>query len=39
MGYKETMNNGDTDMIKILFEALGALTLFSVVAFFLLFVA
>ena len=38
MGYKETMNNGDTDMDNTFFEALGAVILFSVVAFFLLFV-
>lgn len=32
------MNNGDNHMANILFEALGAVTLFAVVAFFLLFV-
>ena len=37
MGYKETMNNGD-NLMKILFEALGAVTLFGVVAFLLIFV-
>ena len=32
------MDNGDTDMDNIFFEALGAVTLFAVVSFFLLFV-
>jgi hypothetical protein len=36
--YKETMNNGDMQMTNILFEALGAVTLFAVVAFLLIFV-
>ena len=38
VGYKETMNNGDIQMTNILFEALGAVTLFAVFAFFLIFV-
>jgi hypothetical protein len=32
------MNNGDIQMTNILFEALGAVTLFAVFAFFLIFV-
>ena len=32
------MNNGDDSMAKVIFEALGALTLLAVTAFFLMFV-